>query len=127
MSNFAAIAVILVLVILVFFAALGGAKWLHNLAEIVILGQSGGIPVSTRHRRLMLHANWFSWVGYVVALQVIAALAFIGLAENVGDPNVATFAYICAWFAGIAAVAFAVFGGAWLIHMLSVLRQAEAD
>jgi len=127
MSNFAAIVVMLVLVILVFFACLGAAKWCHNRAEIVIFGQSAGVPVSIKHRQMLLQINYLSWVILAATVNLIAAIAFVALAQATNDPSVRMFAYMCAWFEGAWVLGWPVSVAPWFLYMLSVLRQAEAD
>ena len=127
MSNLNAIGLIAAIFIGSYAAFLFADRWIHNRGDAIATGLVQGIPMTTKHRWLMLFNNWFTVVFSMVAFAFIVSAIFVGIARNVGDPFVQSLAYVCAFgFSGISLV-WVVMGGSWLLHYWRMLRQAEAS
>lgn len=125
MSNFTAIAVILaahLVAIIVFYT---GHKWIHNRSEIVLLGVSSGMPISLRHRRLILTNALVPVLLVAISMPVAMTFGFVGLARSVSDSFVESFALFFAFLYGFGAVGQLTSAVIWFAYLLSVLRDAE--
>ncbi len=125
MSNFTAMAVVLAINLVAFMVFYTGDKWIHNRSEIVLHGVSSGIPISLRHRRMVLTNAFVPTVAVAVTMLATMALGLFGLARNVSDGFVESFALLCAFVYGFGAVALLASGVIWFSYLRSVLRDAE--
>jgi len=124
-SNFTAIAVMLaahLVALLVFYT---GHKWIHNRSEIIFLGVSSGMPISLRHRRLMLTNAFVPTVTIAFSLPIALTVGFVGFARSVNDGFVESFALFFAFIYGVAAVGQMASAVIWFAYLRSVLRDAE--
>jgi hypothetical protein len=132
-SNFTAIAVMLAAHLVALRVYYVGDKWIHNRSEIVFHGVSSGMPVSLRHRRLVLTNAFVSTVIVAISMPIAMTFGFVGLARSVSDSFVESFALFFAFVYGVGAVGLLAAGVIWFSYLLSVLRdeerlrQAEAD
>jgi hypothetical protein len=75
----------------------------------------------------MLFHNTLPFLAFLALYLFIGALCFVEIARNVSDGNVQLLAQLCAGLAGFASFSVAAQGILWISHLVSALRQAEAD
>jgi hypothetical protein len=124
-SNFTALAVMLAIHLLTYIAYHVGDRWIHNRSEIVLHGVSSGVPISLRHRKMMLTNAFVPTTLSAMLLLVMMALGFVGLARNVSDGFVEAFALFGAFVYGVAALGLLAAAFLWFSYLRSVLRDAE--
>jgi len=124
-SNFTAIAVMLAAHLVALKVYYAGDKWIHNRSEIVFHGVSSGMPVSLRHRRLMLTNAFVSTVIVAITLPIVMTFGFVGLARSVSDDFVESFALFCAFLYGACSLGLLAAAVIWFSYLRSVLRDAE--
>jgi predicted secreted protein len=81
-SNFTAIAVMLAINLVAFAVYYAGDKWIHNRSEIVLHGVSSGIPISLRHRRIVLTGAFVPTVAAAVLMLATTALGLGGVPNS---------------------------------------------
>jgi hypothetical protein len=93
----------------------------------IVTGIVDGVPVSMKHRWIMLFFEFIGYGNIVVILHGVFAIGYFRAASIVSDSVVGGVAFLC----GAAAVfgAGATFFPAVVLafYLVSVLRQAEAD
>jgi hypothetical protein len=110
-----------------------GDKWIHNRSEIVFHGVSSGMPITLRHRRMMLTNAFVPIVIVAASLPTAMTFGFLGFAQSASDGFVESFALFFAFLYGFGAVGLLAAGVIWFSYLLSVLRdeeglrQSEAD
>ena len=100
---------------------------LHQRCDDIATGVVNDRPISLRYRWLLLY-NDYTGVGFGIGgIDLVGALVFFVLGRAAGSEDVKIVAYLCA--AGLAwgALITMVFVVSWILHLRSVLRQAEAD
>jgi hypothetical protein len=73
---------------------------------------------------LLYHDYVGNGFGVVFILAAVAA-GFVLASHVVGDPNVKNVAYLCAGVSGWGAIAMVLMVSAWIVRLVSILRQAE--
>ena len=127
MSNLSAIGLILGTFTVAFVAVNYVGKIVNDRFDEVLLGVIDGVPVSAKHRTLMLYSQCLPTQSSVAAFCVIGALAYLRLAEEIADPSVRGVAYICAGLSVWAAIMLVALGfNHWLLAA-STLRQTKPD
>ncbi len=99
----------------------------HQRCDDVATGVVNGVSMSMRYRWLMLFQDYVANAFGIVIVTFPFVFGFLALAEVAGTANVRNVAYVCAAAAGWALVAVLVFAFAWVVHLVAVLRRAEAD
>ena len=125
MSNFTALAVMLaahLVSIKVFYA---GHQWIQNRSEVVLQGVSSGMPVSLRHRRMILTNTLVPTLIIQISVPGAMAFGFIGFARSVGDGFLEFFALFFAFIYGVASVGVLASSVLWFAYLRSALRDAE--
>ena len=100
---------------------------LHQRCDEVATGFASGRPISVQYRWTLLYHDYVG-NGFGVAF-ILAAVAagFVLASQVVGHPNVKNVAYLCAGVSGWGAIANVLMVSAWIVRLVSILRQAEAD
>jgi len=57
---------------------------LNKRALVILTGLADGVPVSAEQRRLMLHRMYFQYLGGLIAISIVLALALIMKPRAVG-------------------------------------------
>ena len=96
-------------------------------SDTVVTGVRRGVTVSTRYRWIVLFHNTLPFLAFLALYLFVGALCFVEMSRNVSEGNVQMLAQLCAALAGFASFSVAAQGVLWMSHLLSVLRQAEAD
>ena len=99
----------------------------HQRCDDVATGLVNGASVSIKYRWLMLFQDYVANAFGIVIVTFPFMVGFLALAEAANSADVRNVAYVCAAAAGWALVAVLVFAFGWVAHLVSVLRQAEAD
>jgi hypothetical protein len=93
----------------------------------IIAGVIGGVSVSKVSRQMMLYGSWMLPVGLLVGTQVVMDFVYLNMADNVSAEGVRRIAYVFAFWSSVGAFVYLVYTPLWLVHLRSILRQAEAD
>jgi len=98
---------------------------MHQRCDEVATGFANGRPISVQYRWSLLYHDYVG-NGFGVAF-ILAAVAagFVLASQVVGDPNAKNVAYLCAGVSGWGAIANLLMVSAWIVRLVSILRQAE--
>jgi hypothetical protein len=127
MSELATLALIGIMLTLSSVAILYADRWWHNRKEAIATGVSNGVPISGRHRWLLLYNQWMVLGVSIATYAVIMGFLFAQFGGVADHPGAKLAAYLSAGYMGIVAVVYLWGVAAWLVHLRSILRQAEAD
>jgi hypothetical protein len=120
MSELTTLALIGIVLTLSSVAILYADRWWHNRKEAIATGVSNGVPISGRHRWLILYNQWMVLGVSIATYAVIMGFLFAqfgGVADQ----------YLSAGYMGIVAVVYLWGVAAWFVHLRSILQQVEAD
>jgi hypothetical protein len=76
---------------------------------------------------LLLRSYWIANSAGVVFFQTMMAIGWLLIAGNMSVEEAKLFPYMAAFFGFTGALARLVGAPSWYFHMVSVLREAEAD
>jgi hypothetical protein len=93
----------------------------------IIAGMVEGVQVSHISRQIMLYASWMMPVGLVVGTQVVMDVVYLTMANSVSAEGLRTLAYVFVFWSSVGAFVYLIYAPLWLLHLRSLLRQAEAD
>jgi hypothetical protein len=101
-------------------------KRAHQRCDEIATGVANGRPLPPKYRSLLL---CYDYLGHGFAPTFILlplAVGFLVVSRHVGDPDARTLAHLCAVLSGTAGIGNAILCVAWIVHLRSVLRRAEA-
>lgn len=127
MSNLTAIALIAAISIAGYFVVLTGDRWTHRRGDALANGLIDGVPMSTKHRWLVLFNNWLPNAAGLATFSFAVGLTLVAVAREVNDPFIGFIAYLCAIGFGMGFLFWLILGASWFVYYLSLLRQTEAD
>ena len=93
----------------------------------IIAGMIEGVQVSHISRQIMLYASWMMVIGLVVGTQVVMDVVYLTMADNVSAEGVRRIAYVFVFWSSVGGFVYLVYTPLWLVHLRSILREAEAD
>jgi hypothetical protein len=93
----------------------------------IVAGVVRGLPVSTKERWNMLIFEFVGYGNIVMVQHGVFAFGYFRAASVAGNPAVGGVALLCGWAALFGLAATLVPGIALTSHLVSILRQAEAD
>jgi hypothetical protein len=93
----------------------------------IVTGVMPGGPISTTSRWMLLRSYWIANSAGVVFFQTMMAIGWLLIAGNMSVEEAKLFPYMAAFFGFTGALARLVGAPSWYFHMVSVLREAEAD
>jgi hypothetical protein len=99
----------------------------NQRSDQIVTGVVEGVPVSKKHRSMMLYNEFLPMVATMAMLSFLLAFAMIGIAEVVTTDKARTLAYLSAGFGGFGFLFNGVLGGLYAVHCASVLRQSARD
>ncbi len=119
--------IILILAVLVFtnISVFWVLKVANERREIIVTGVYQGVPISMKHRRLMLSNDWAAFKFFPVGLLLILGFAFLRVGQSADDPDVQLVSFLGAGVTAPGAFFVAILGVSDLLFMLSVLRQSK--
>jgi hypothetical protein len=118
---------ILVVLIAVFYAAFSCIPIMNSRGDEALAGVVKGIPVSLKTRQLLLFTNYLPLCAFIASFILVAGLGFIELARTMEDPRIQAIGYMAAIMCIAGAVVVGGLGGAWCLHVWSVLRETKRD
>jgi hypothetical protein len=127
MSNLNAIGLILVTLIAGSFFLTYASNTINKRADMIIVGVVEGVPVSTKHRYLMLYHIYLSQLGGVIAVSIVIAVGCLQIADSVTNSDVTMLAYLVAGLGAFAAVYGLVLGTSYFIYCLQLLRETKRE
>jgi hypothetical protein len=127
MSNLNAIGLILATLIAGSFFLIYASNTINKRADMIVVGVVEGVPVSTKHRYLMLYHVYLSQVGGVIAISIVIAVGCLRIADSVTNSDVTMLAYLVAGLGAFAAVNWLFLGTSYFIHCAQVLRDDRRD
>lgn len=123
MSDAEAIAIMLGLYLFGSVLFLAHDRWANNRSDIIVTGILRGIPISARHRRIMITQMLIPIAVSLIILLVIACLAFVILSRSFSSELVSTFALVCAVTYGLAAALYFVGATVWIAYLYSLVGK----
>ena len=93
----------------------------------IVAGVIEGISVSKLSRQMMLYSSWMLPVGLLVGTQVVMDFVYLNMADSVSAAGAKRIAYVFVFWSTVGAFVYLVYTPLWLVHLRSILRQAEAD
>jgi len=108
------------------FAVFYLTRMINDLGDQIVTGFAGDHPIPATQRWLMLYSRWVSYVLGAVAIPLFLAIAAVLMANLVGNADIRTLGYLCAFIEIIAAANWLIQGVVQFLSYQSLLRQAEA-
>jgi hypothetical protein len=99
----------------------------HRRMDEIVTGVVNGVPISMRYRSLLPFYDYLGYVALGLVLLMIFATGFHQAADVAANPSVGVLANFCAVVCAVIAVSIVILATVMFLHMLSVVRQAEAD
>ncbi|NNE19213.1 MAG: hypothetical protein HKN10_12135 [Myxococcales bacterium] len=127
MSNLTAIAMIAAITIAGYFVFLGAERWTHERGDALATGLLRGVPMSAKHRWLLLFNNWLPNALGTTTFSLAIALALVAVAREVNDPFIGFVAYLCAIGFGMGFAFWLLLGTSWLVFYVSLLRETKTN
>ncbi len=127
MSNISVIGLILGTTTATFVAVNYVTKIMNERMDEVVTGVVKGIPVSAKHRSAMLYNQWLPQNAALMAFVLIAGVAYVRIAQEIGSAEVRSITYLFAGLCVWAALMFLILGASQLLYCASVLREAKRD
>jgi hypothetical protein len=127
MSNLNAIGLILAILIATVLVTFYATRCAHLRSDSISTGVVGGVAISAEARLMILFQEWAPMAVGIAVFNLIVALGFVQIAENLDDAGIKALAWLSAVPAGFACVGWLVQGSLYFASWLSILRQAEAD
>jgi len=127
MSDLAAAGMILALAVFVLFFYFFLDKWIQDRVAVILTGVLHGVSISTKDRWTLLRTSWLGTIFGGVGLMLIQILMWIVLGRQVANDELRLLAYLNGFFAAIGVANWVYQGATQFPHLVSVLRQAEAD
>ena len=127
MSDLAAIFVMLAMIGLTSIGSAVAVNRLHQRCDDIMSGVVNGASASPKYRWLILFYDYVGIGFSVTLLFAIMAAGFFSASEFVDSQTARNVAYLCGGAAAWAAFFHTLNVGGWIVHLVSVLRQAEAD
>lgn len=98
-----------------------------EFADIIITGVQRGLPISSKHRRMIIWNQWLPVAGTAGLVNLFIAIAMVQIGKHAGDADIALLAYLAASFGGFGFALF-VFGTvSGYIYFISVLRETSRE
>jgi hypothetical protein len=98
---------------------------LKQWADEIATGVVGGVPVSLRHRSMMLWTTHMPLSFFVGVYLLLLGIGHALLAQSIADPSARFLGYMIAGFSGLSFLGMMLMGTNQLIYLLSVLRNTE--
>jgi hypothetical protein len=127
MSDLTSIVLIAALFIPGFAVLLFADRWTHERGDALAIGVMQGVPLSTKHRWLLLFNNWLALAFGVTLYSLALAVVFAGVARNLTDSLAKSLAYLCAVGFGFSCAFWLILGTSWFIFYVSVLRESKRN
>ena len=127
MSDFTGLAVIAFFGMTVMLANFYIANSANKLGAQILTGVIGGTPISTGARRALLFQMWLGYQTVAVAMNLFAALAQMGFADQVDDSDVKLLAHLAAFLAVIGSLFFLNNGIFGMRNYSRMLRRIEEN
>ena len=99
----------------------------HTRMDEIVTGVVNGVPAPLRYRWLLLAYDYTAYWAPSVVLLGVFGTGYLGAAKVVDDSSLATLTYLCGATCLWGAVGVVVFVAAWIVYMISVLRQAGSE
>jgi hydroxyethylthiazole kinase-like sugar kinase family protein len=125
MSNLAAIGLILATLCVAFLVVFYASSAINKHVDVIVTGVVDGVPASTKHCYLKLNQMFLTQTSGVIALSVVVAACYVGIADNVTDPGVTRLAYLAAGLAAFSAITWLGGGISFYIQCIEAIRQRE--
>ena len=128
MSNFQALAMIMVIGVANMPIYYVVERLMQERAHAVISGVSRGAPISHQHRWFIFQHSWVPSVAGLIGFESVVAIGFIVIGRHVETEEVKLFAYLNGFVLLVGPVLGGLAQGMLSYNRLtSLLRQAETD
>jgi hypothetical protein len=125
MSNLNAIGLILAILIAGTFVTFYATKWIHIRSDAITTGIVRGISISTKERWMKLFHDWLPMAFGISLFDLILAVGFIEIAENLTDQGVILVAWLSGAAAGFSCVFWLILGISYFVNLVLILREAK--
>jgi hypothetical protein len=127
MTNFAALAVMVALMIGNGFLAVLLDRWVHHRADGIVSGVFRGVRAPVTHRRRELQVGFVTNGGGLVAMEAVLAVAWVLIGRDVRVEELKLLANLAAFLNAMMALGWSLTLPTFYRHLASLLREAEAD
>jgi hypothetical protein len=127
MSTFAALAMMVALMIANALVFILMDAWVQNRSDAIVSGVIRGVPVSVRHRRYLLQTRFLIHGATLITIEGCLLIGWMLIGRNAGVEELKLIAYLVAFVNATGAFGWTLLFPFWYLHLASVLRQAEAD
>jgi len=127
MSDFAALGVIVALMIANAFLFVFMDQWVQTRSDAIVSGVIRGVHVSVKYRRYLLSTRFVINGGTLIAVTGVLAVAWALIGSKTSAEELKLLAYLIAFVNATGAIGWPVTIPFWYLRLAEVLRQAEAD
>lgn len=127
MSNLNAVGLILSLLIAGTFVTFYATKWIHVRSDAITTGLVQGVQIPRKERWMKLFHDWLPMAFGIAVFELVLAIGFLEIAENLTDEGARLVAWLSAAGAGFACVFWFVLGISYFANCVSILREAGSD
>lgn len=99
----------------------------HRRMDEIVTGVVNGVPISAKYRSLLPFYDYMGYVALGLVLLAVFATGFREAARVAVAPGVGALATLCAIACVVVAVSIIVLATVMFLHMMSVVREAEAE
>jgi hypothetical protein len=104
-------------------SCLSNIRLINDRGDEALSGIVKGVPVSAKTRRLILFTHYLPLAAFTAGYLFVVGLGVLELARGVVDVRVATIGYMGATLCISGGVVWIGLGAAWVLHVLSALRE----
>jgi hypothetical protein len=127
MSNLVAIGLIFGLFTFAFALNTYILKNVEDWSEKIVTGVNGGTVLPLRYRKVLLIHYISALLSFLVAYLFLTAYALFEVSRTVDDPRIRLLGQFAAALGAFGTFSTLTQGALWASHLVSELRQAEAD
>ena len=127
MSDFAALGVMVALIIANAFLFVLMDQWVQTRSDAIISGVIRGVPVSVKYRRYLLSTRFVINGGTLIGITGVLAVAWALVGSKTTTEELRLLAYLVAFVNAAGAIGWPVTIPFWYLQLAEALRQAEAD
>lgn len=125
MSNFQALALILITMGVGVYVIVDLQKYAQAMLLVLATGVDKVVPISIEHRWMVLWSFYVPNAAFGVALTAAGAFGLAQVGINVTDPAVRAFAYLCAGGSGLSSLMWILGTASGVHYAASILRERK--
>ncbi|MEM7436609.1 MAG: hypothetical protein AAF436_15740 [Myxococcota bacterium] len=123
----AAPVIVIALMVVIFSVSYASIVMINKRGDEAVQGIVRGEPISLRTRRMVLLTHYLPLASFLAGFLFIMSAGLFAVGKQFSGGPAGAVAYMGAVLCATGAVTWIALGGAWVVHTLVVLREAERD